>query len=145
MKSCVPNTHCLVAYAMSEDDGSEAVDSDLTCLQSQWPFMISILTESFRCVLCAPSSVNIWSPPPLRCVSCTGDLLVCAAAVEETDNEENVAGEHIVIPRNRRDFKADAMWLWRLLTQKPSNECCPVCQMAKAQNNVRHMRGPAEG
>ena len=48
-----------------------------------------------------------------------------------------------VFPRNRRELKADATSLWHLLTRNPSNQCCPICQMAKAQK-VRHMRGLAE-
>ena len=42
-------------------------------------------------------------------------------AIEDTDNEEHVDGEQIVVPRNRRDLKADALSLWHLLTQKVSD------------------------
>ena len=75
---------------------------------------------------------------------CTSDIFTCAPAIEDTDNEEHVDGEHVVVPRNRRDLKADALSLWHLLTHNPSNKFCPICQMAKAQK-VRHIRGPAEG
>ena len=75
---------------------------------------------------------------------CTSDIFTCAPAIEDTDNKEIVDGEQIVVPRNRRDLKADALSLWHLLTHNPSNTCCPICQMAKAQT-VRHIPSPAEG
>ena len=106
--------------------------------------MIPILTDSFRCAMCAPDTVIIWSPPLPRSSACTSDLLICAPAIEEIDNEEYVEGEHVVFPRNWHDLKADAMSLRHLLTHNPSNKCVPICQMADAQNN-RHTRGPAEG
>ena len=71
-------------------------------------------------------------------------MITCSPAIEETENEDGVDGEHVVFPRNRRDLKADAISLWHLLTHNPSNKCCPICRMAKAQN-VRHARGPADG
>ena len=69
-------------------------------------------------------------------------MLSCAPAIEETDNEEDVEGEHVVFPR--RDLKVDATSLRHLLRHTPSNMCCSICQMAKAQT-VRRVRGPADG
>ena len=56
VQSCVVDTHDPDEYAMSQGDGSEAVGSDFVCLQSQWPFMISILTDPFRCVYVFPAA-----------------------------------------------------------------------------------------
>ena len=128
-EGCVANTTLPITHAMSDGGGSEASDVDL---QSQQTHMIPILTDHFRCLICSPNAVNIWSPPPPRCSICTSDIVTCAPAIEETDNEENVDGEHVVVPRNRRDLKADALSLWHLFTHNPSNICCPICQMAKA-------------
>ena len=140
-ESCIANMILSVTHAMSDGGGSEPSDIDF---QSQQARMISILTDHFRCLICSPNAVNIWSPPPPRCSMCTSDIVTCAPAIEETDNEEHIDGEHVLFPRNRRDVKADAVSLWHLLTHNPLNRCCPICQMATAQN-VRHVRGPAEG
>ena len=126
---------------MSACVGSERPDTDFL---NQHTWMIPILTDHFRCLVCSPTTVDIWCPPPPRCSMYTSDIFTCAPAIEDTDHEENVDGEHIVVPRNRRDLKADALSLWHLLTHNPLNNCCPICQMVKAQN-VRHVRGPAEG
>ena len=130
-ESCVDNAILPITYAMS--DGGVLGPSD-TDFQSQQVSMIPILTDHFRCLICSPNAVNIWSPPPPRCSMCTSDIVTSAPAIEETDSEENVDGGHVVVPRNRRDLKADALSLWHLLTHKPSNLFCPICQMAKAQN-----------
>ena len=79
-------------------DGGVSGPSD-TDSHSQQAFMIPILTDHFRCLICAPSAVNSWSPPAPRCSVCTLDLFTCAPAHEETDNEEDVDGEHDVFPR----------------------------------------------
>ena len=140
-ESCVANTTVPITHVMSDCGVSEPSDTDFL---SQHTWMIPILTDHFRCTVCAPTTVDIWCPPPPRCSMCTSDIFTCAPAIEDTDNEENVDGDDIVVPRNRRDLKADAMSLWHLLTRNPSNKFCPICQMAKAQK-VRHVRGPAEG
>ena len=115
-ENCVLNTPLPITYAMSDNGDSGRPDIDV---QSQWPFMIPILTDYFRCVMCALRAVNIWSPPLPRFSTCTYDLVSRAQAIEETDNEEDVEGEHVAFPRNRRDLKADATLLWHLLTHNP--------------------------
>ena len=93
-ESCVANTILPVTYAMS--DGGVCGLSDID-FQSQRAHMIPILTDHVRCLVCFPDAVNIWSPPPPRCPMCTNDILTCAPAIEETDNEEDADGEHVVV------------------------------------------------
>ena len=137
----VPNTPLPITYAMSDGDVSEPADSDVGF---PWPPTIPILADHFRCVMCALTTANTWSPPHPSCSMCTTDLLTCAPTIEETDHEEDVEGEQVVFPRHRRDLKADAMSLWHFLMHTPSNKFRPICQIHKAQY-VRHVRGPVEG
>ena len=117
--SCVANIILPLTHAMSDGGRSEPSDIDFL---SQQTHMIPILTDHFRCLMCSLNAVNIWSPPPPRCSMCTSDIVTCAPAIEEIDNEEHVDGEHVVVaPRNRRHLKADALSLWHLLTHNPSN------------------------
>ena len=132
---CGANTILPVTNAMSDCGGSDASDIDFL-FQHTW--MIPILTDHYRCLACSPTTFDIWCPSPPRCSMSTSDIFTCAPAIEDTDNEEDVEGEQIVIPRNRRDLKADALSLWHLLTYNPSNKCCPILSNGKGEKRASH-------
>jgi len=73
-----------ITYAMFDCGGSEPSNTDF---MSQHTWMIPILTDHFRCIVCDPTTVDIWCPPPPRCSMCTSDVFTCAPLVEDTDNE----------------------------------------------------------
>ena len=98
-ESCDANTILPITYAMSDGGVSGLSDKDF---QSQRAHMIPILTNNFRCLICSLSAVNIWSPPPPRCPMCTSDILTCAPAIEDTDNEEDADGEHVVFQKQNK-------------------------------------------